>query len=78
MKILLHTIVITSLLLSMGCSKYSSNQTGLLDSSVTSNKTYWLTIKSGIRHNSNCKYFHHSEGRPCDKNEGRACKICGG
>ena len=41
-------------------------------------QTYWLTIKSGIRHNSKCKYYHNSKGRPCNKDEGRACKICGG
>ena len=41
-------------------------------------KAYWLTIKSSIRHNSKCKYYHHSKGRPCDKDEGRPCKICGG
>ncbi len=41
-------------------------------------KTHWLTIKSGIRHNSNCRYFKNSKGRMCTKDEGRACKICGG
>ena len=41
-------------------------------------QNYWLTIKSGIRHNSKCRYFHNSNGRPCTKDEGRACKICGG
>jgi hypothetical protein len=39
---------------------------------------YWLTIKSGVRHNSKCQYFHNSNGRPCTKDEGRACKKCGG
>jgi len=38
----------------------------------------WLTIKSGIRHNSSCRYYQNSKGRPCGPNEGRACKICGG
>ncbi len=41
-------------------------------------KIYWLTIKSGIRHNSKCRYYHNSKGQPCTKDEGRACKICGG
>lgn len=41
-------------------------------------QTYWLTIKSGIRHNTRCQYFHNSNGRPCTKDEGRACKKCGG
>lgn len=41
-------------------------------------KTYWITIKSGVRHNSNCRYYKNSNGRMCTKEEGRACKICGG
>ena len=41
-------------------------------------KVYWLTIKSGIRHNSKCHYYQNFKGRPCTKDEGRACKICGG
>jgi hypothetical protein len=45
---------------------------------ASTEKAYWLTIKSSVRHNSKCKYFHHSKGRPCDKDEGRPCKICGG
>lgn len=39
---------------------------------------YWLTIKSGIRHNTKCRYYKNSQGKPCAKDEGRACKICGG
>ena len=41
-------------------------------------QNYWLTIKGGTRHNSKCRYFHQSQGRPCTKDEGTACKICGG
>jgi len=40
--------------------------------------THWLTIKSGVRHNSKCRYYKNSKGRPSTKDEGRACKICGG
>lgn len=40
--------------------------------------SHWLTIKSGIRHNSSCPYYRNSKGRPCGPNEGRACKKCGG
>lgn len=32
--------------------------------------------KSGIRHNSRCRYFH--TGSACSATDGRACKICGG
>lgn len=41
-------------------------------------KAYWLTIKSGVRHNSGCRYYQNSNGRAATKSEGRACKICGG
>lgn len=40
--------------------------------------THWITNKSGIRHNSGCRYYKNSQGRPCTKDEGRACKKCGG
>ena len=39
---------------------------------------YWITTRSGVRHNSSCRYYHNSNGRPCGPNEGRACRICGG
>lgn len=39
---------------------------------------YWITNSSGIRHNSSCRYYQNSQGRSCGKDEGRACKICGG
>ncbi|MBI2514485.1 MAG: hypothetical protein HYV96_21125 [Opitutae bacterium] len=45
---------------------------------TTVEKTYWLTTKSGVRHNSKCRYYQNSHGSPCTKDEGRACKICGG
>jgi hypothetical protein len=40
--------------------------------------THWITIFSGIRHNSKCKYYKNSQGRPCTKDEGKACRRCGG
>ena len=39
---------------------------------------YWLTTSSGVRHNSKCRYYMTTKGRPCGPTEGRACKICGG
>ena len=39
---------------------------------------FWITSSSGVRHNEKCRYFKTSKGRPCTKDEGRACKICGG
>jgi septal ring factor EnvC (AmiA/AmiB activator) len=39
---------------------------------------YWITISSGVRHNSSCRYYMNSKGRPCGPNEGRPCKLCGG
>ncbi len=39
---------------------------------------YWITTSSGKRHNSGCRYFGTSRGRPGGATEGTACKICGG
>jgi hypothetical protein len=39
---------------------------------------YWITTSSGKRHNSGCRYFQTSRGRPGGATEGTACKICGG
>jgi micrococcal nuclease len=39
---------------------------------------HWLTESSGVRHNSGCRYYQSSKGRPCGLDEGRACKVCGG
>jgi endonuclease YncB( thermonuclease family) len=38
----------------------------------------WLTTSSGIRHNSTCRYYKKSKGRPCAANEGQPCQKCGG
>ena len=40
--------------------------------------THWITTSSGIRHNSKCDYYQNSRGRPCPKDEGKACRRCGG
>jgi outer membrane murein-binding lipoprotein Lpp len=39
---------------------------------------YWLSTWSGLRHNSGCRYYRNSAGKPCGPNEGKACKLCGG
>lgn len=40
---------------------------------------YWLNTGSNVRHNSGCKNFKNTKnGRPCTKDEGKACGICGG
>lgn len=39
---------------------------------------YWLSSKSRIRHNSRCRNFGRARGRPCNADEGRPCKTCGG
>ena len=41
-------------------------------------KKYWLTAKSGKRHNESCRYYKSSKGHPCGPNDGTPCKICGG
>ena len=40
--------------------------------------THWLTLSSGKRHNSSCRYFKTSKGRTCSADEGTACRVCGG
>lgn len=45
---------------------------------AASTGNYWLTTSSGVRHNSKCRYYKTSKGRPCGPNEGRPCKKCGG
>ena len=39
---------------------------------------YWLTTNSKKRHNSKCRNYKKTKGRPCVKDEGTPCKICGG
>jgi hypothetical protein len=46
--------------------------------SASSEQSYWLNTKTGVRHNKNCRYYGKGTGRTCGPNEGRACKICGG
>ncbi len=40
--------------------------------------THWITSSSSKRHNSGCRWYANSSGRPCSENEGIACKVCGG
>jgi hypothetical protein len=40
--------------------------------------THWLTTSSNKRHNSHCRWYKVSNGRPCRADEGIPCKICGG
>jgi hypothetical protein len=37
-----------------------------------------MTTSSGKRHNSSCRYYGTTKGRPCGKDEGIPCKVCGG
>jgi hypothetical protein len=39
---------------------------------------HWLTASSNKRHNSTCKYYKATKGRPCGAKEGIPCKACGG
>ena len=38
---------------------------------------YWIS-STNKRHNSTCRYYQKSKGRLGGKNEGVACKVCGG
>jgi endonuclease YncB( thermonuclease family) len=44
---------------------------------VTLETGYRIT-KSGVRHNAKCRYYDSQTAVPCGKDDGRACKICGG
>ncbi|MDX6766866.1 MAG: hypothetical protein SFU85_08750 [Candidatus Methylacidiphilales bacterium] len=44
---------------------------------ATSGAGYWIS-STGKRHNSGCRYYQTSKGRPGTQTEGVACKICGG
>ena len=55
--------------------------TGATSSSGNTDATpetgYWLS-RTGKRHNSHCRYYKTTAGRPCGPDEGVPCKICGG
>lgn len=49
------------------------------EKSRTGECSYWLTIHTGVRHNSACRHFGKSRpGKCCRADEGRACRLCGG
>ncbi len=47
-------------------------------SAQQSELTHWLTTSSNKRHNYSCRNFRTTKGRPCRKDEGTACGLCGG
>ena len=49
-----------------------------VSASVPNETGYWLTITSSKRHNSKCRYYKMTEGRPCESTNGVPCKLCGG
>lgn len=55
-----------------GTAKESSGKERIVDDGG-----WWLS-SSGKRHNSKCRYYKTGRGRPCNKEEGTACKKCGG
>jgi len=40
--------------------------------------THWINSSSDKRHRRRCRYFGVGDGRPATKDEGVACKVCGG
>lgn len=56
----------------------SGVQTNQVFTEAEGQLTHWFTTSSGKRHNSRCRYFKTTEGRPCGPDEGKACKLCGG
>lgn len=50
-----------------------------IDEPASGQALFWLNLRSGVRHNAECRYFDPTgEGRYCGADEGRACRICGG
>lgn len=39
---------------------------------------YWLSTNSNKRHNKKCPNYRKTRGRPCSKEDGSKCGICGG
>ena len=40
---------------------------------------HWLNTATGTRHNRRCQWYGHTVwGRPCQADEGTACRKCGG
>lgn len=57
--------------------KSSGESVGAMQEGATNNG-YWCTKSSNKRHNSSCRYYKTSNGRPCGPNDGIPCKLCGG
>ncbi|MBN2035966.1 MAG: hypothetical protein JW768_04420 [Chitinispirillaceae bacterium] len=71
--------------LSRALKQQGADSAGLVASKDTTNerravseKKYWLTTSSRTRHNSSCRYYKTTAGRPCGPKEGSPCKRCGG
>lgn len=72
---------------SIGCFCFAQSKAGCVNSSDAAAapsanakaevNDFWIS-KTGKRHNKNCRYYKNCKGRSCTKNEGIACKICGG
>jgi hypothetical protein len=56
----------------------NSNYIASTSAGATQSAGYWITLSSRKRHNSSCRYYQNSNGRPCSPEEGIPCKICGG
>ncbi len=61
-----------------GAKADDKNPSGTAKSSADQEKKYWLTTSSNVRHNSKCRYYQKTKGRPCGPDEGKPCKVCGG
>jgi|ERR1044071_1555656 hypothetical protein len=53
-------------------------QTHQVEAATDGKSSRWLSSADGKRHNSNCRYFKTTEGKPCGPDEGKPCKLCGG
>lgn len=59
--------------------KEQPNPAGDKPAAAVAADAWWLNTNSNVRHNRSCRYFGQtSKGRPCKKDEGKACGMCGG
>ena len=58
--------------------RYPIKKNNNVDRNDNDGCTYWITSSSHKRHNKSCRWYKNSNGYCTDKQEGVACKICGG
>jgi len=76
--ILVILLALASLSSAVDHKKFETAPTSDAADRIPAELTHWITTASGVRHNKSCRWYKNSKGRMCTKDEGRACKVCGG